>query len=158
MREPIELLHILGTAPEGAWGIFSLTEENGDTTMISVVIPQTLWQAAIRRHPFSSEVALMELYGERAITRVLDREDTYRGTIVVTPDDVSDVKWQSAKWDATLRVCAQCRQAVPRGEVLEGIANALPPDPQGFVEILVLCPDCQVQTPHRLAVWGLLTR
>jgi hypothetical protein len=149
----IELLHMLGETPEGPWAIFSLPDDDG-THMVSVIVPRSLWMKLTRVDPFSSEIAIMERIGVRAIKR-RRREGTLLGPVLV---ELIDVEGQVARtpWYQVLRICGQCGQMVPAGEVLEGLSNALPPNSRGEIELKVLCPTCQVQTPHRLTPWELL--
>lgn len=151
----LDLLHHIGDAPEGPWAIFSLPTGDG-THMVSFMVPRSLWLLVTRAHPFDSEISLLERLGRAAIARRLgagamiddpvmaDREDV---GALLPPDDVP--------WYRRLRICGQCHREVPPGEVSEGLSNALPPDSRGEIELQVLCPDCQVQTPHRLTPWGI---
>ncbi|MCY0878283.1 MAG: hypothetical protein OWU84_05025 [Firmicutes bacterium] len=150
----IDLLHLIGDAPEGPWAIFSLPEGDG-TDMMSVIVPRSLWLQVTRARPFDSEISLMEEIGRRAIQRLLavgNRE----GPAFVMREDVGEFLPRPERpWYETLRICGQCGNTVPAGEVSEGLSNALPPDSRGSIELKVLCPDCQVQTAHRLTPWGI---
>lgn len=147
----IDLLHILGEVPEGRWAIFSLP----DNHMLSVIVPHGLWSLLSRKHPFLSDVGLMEQVGGGAIERRLKKATELTQPVVVLPEDVDLAMAVEPDWFSVLRRCRQCRKDVPSGEVLEGLSNALPPDSRGEVEILVLCPSCQIQTPHRLSAYGV---
>jgi hypothetical protein len=149
----IDLLHMLGEAPEGPWAIFSLPDDDG-THMVSVVVPRSLWMRLTRVDPFSSEIAIMERIGIRAIER-RRREGPLFGPVLVELIDVED-QGAGASWYQVLRICGQCGKMVPAGEVLEGLGNALPPNSRGEIELKVLCPTYQVQPPHRLTPWELL--
>lgn len=152
----IELLHLLGDAPEGPWAIFSLPDGDG-TDMVSVVVPRSLWLLVTRQNPFSSEISLMELVGEASIRRVMARGPRDKNSpIWVQQDDIPGlIPSPEEPWFRSLRICGQCHQMVPPGEVSEGLSNALPPDSRGFIEIKVLCPECQIQTTHNLTPWGI---
>ncbi len=121
----IDLLHMLGEAPEGPWAIFSLPDDDG-THMVSVVVPRSLWMRLTRVDPFSSEIAIMERIGIRAIER-RRREGPLFGPVLVELIDVED-QGAGASWYQVLRICGQCGKMVPAGEVLEGLGNALPPN------------------------------
>ncbi|MCY0897448.1 MAG: hypothetical protein OWU33_00695 [Firmicutes bacterium] len=150
----IDLLHLIGDVPEGPWAVFSLPEGDG-TDMISVVVPRSLWLLLTRARPFDSEMSLMEEVGRRGIQRFLG-EGKREGPVFVMRDDLGDLLPKPQEpWFHTLRVCGQCGRTVPPGEVSEGLSNALPPDSRGYIELKVLCPDCQVQTSHRLTPWGI---
>ncbi len=153
MSPGIDLLHIVGEVPEGRWAIFSLPHGDG-SEMISVVIPHTLWALTSRQHPFLSDLGLMEQMGRQALQHRI-AEGRLAQPVMVGAEDVGLALPVEPKWFAGLSVCGTCSNSVPPGEVLEGIANALPPDSRGEVEILVLCPRCQVQTPHRLTPYGI---
>ncbi len=150
----MDLLHLIGDAPEGPWAIFSLPEGDG-TDMVSVIVPRSLWLLLTRAHPFDSEISLMEKVGQSALRRVSD-EGLLEDPVFVNPRDIGDLlPHEEVPWFRALRRCGQCGQEVPPGEVSEGLSNALPPDSRGYIELKVLCPDCQVQTPHRLTPWGI---
>ncbi|PSR34389.1 MAG: hypothetical protein C7B46_05595 [Sulfobacillus benefaciens] len=150
---PIDLLHMLGEAPEGPWAVFSLPDGDG-THMVSVIVPRSLWMKLTRLDPFSSEIAIMERIGIRAIER-RRQAGPLLGPVLVELADVED-QAPGLPWYQVLRTCGQCGQMVPAGEVLEGLGNALPPNSRGEIELKVLCPTCQVQTPHCLTPWELL--
>ena len=152
--DDIELLHVIGDAPEGPWSIFSV--RLGDrSAMVSVVIPRSLWVQVTRQDPFSAEITLMEKIGRDAIAKRRDRGDL-QGTVVVEAGDIPSAWPDPAEpWPVTLRRCGACGQMVPAGEVLEGLANALPPDSRGEVEVSVLCPTCMLSTVHHLTPWGI---
>lgn len=150
----IDLLHILGEVPEGRWAVFSLPVGDG-SQMVSVIVPHTLWSLLSRQNPFSSDISLMEQVGTRAIERCL-AEGSVVDPIAVQYADVDLPMPVRRDWFHALRQCGGCHQLVPPGEVLEGLSNALPPDSRGEVEILVLCPPCQIQTHHRLSPYGLV--
>ncbi len=150
----IDLLHMLGDAPEGPWAIFSLPGGDG-TDMISAVVPRTLWLLLTRAHPFDSEISLMEKVGRAAIQRALDQGDRSGPVFVLRQDIGETLADEAIPWFRALRICGRCRQEVPPGEVSEGLSNALPPDSRGYIELRVLCPGCQVQTPHQLTPWGI---
>ncbi|WP_053960138.1 hypothetical protein [Sulfobacillus thermosulfidooxidans] len=152
-----QLLHVIGDAPEGPWSVFSLP--TGDyTAMVSVIIPRSLWLELSQRDPFSSDLSLIERIGRMAILHRLQHSESLE-TIVVDPSDIQEL-WQDAEepWYMTLRRCGQCQQMVPHGEVLEALANALPPNSRGQITVEVLCPSCMVQTSHVLNPWGVITR
>jgi len=150
----MDLLHFIGDAPEGPWAIFSLPKGEG-TGMISVIVPRSLWLLVTRAHPFESEISLMERLGQAALTRMLHRS-VIEDPLFVAGRDIGDLLPVSEKpWFRTLRVCGTCGKDVPPGEVSEGLSNALPPDSRGHIELLILCPVCQVQTPHHLTPWGV---
>lgn len=149
----IDLLHILGEVPEGRWAVFRLPQGDG-TQMVSVVVPHTLWSLVSRRHPFDSDVSLMERIGTRAIERVLAAGCLTEPVLAEAADAAVEMGVER-NWFSVVRRCPRCGQDVPPGEVLEGLSNALPPNSRGEVEILVLCPDCRVQTPHRLTPYGI---
>lgn len=150
----IDLLHLLGDAPEGPWAIFSLPGGDG-TDMVSVLVPRSLWLLLTRSHPFDSEISLMEKVGRSALERALDH-GMVTGPVMVSQEDLGEtVADVGMPWFRALRICGKCGQEVPPGEVSEGLSNALPPDSRGFIELKVLCPDCQVQTPHQLTPWGI---
>lgn len=151
----IDLLHMLGDVPEGPWAIFSLPHGDG-TDLVSVVVPRTLWLLLTRRNPFSSEMAIMEKVGTAAIEREMQNGEV-AGPVFVQRTDVKEL-WEESEdpWFLQLRRCGQCGQLVPPGEVSEGLSNALPPNSRGEIELLVLCPHCLVQTPHRLTPFGLV--
>ncbi len=150
----IDLLHLLGDAPEGPWAVFSSPEGDG-TDMVSVIIPRSLWLLLTRAHPFDSEISLAERVGRLAVQRAQNARDLST-PIFVHRHDVGDLLPEPSRpWYKALRVCGRCGQEVPPGEVSEGLSNALPPDSRGEIELKVLCPDCQVQTPHRLTPWGI---
>ncbi len=148
----IDLLHMLGDAPEGPWAIFSLPEGDG-TAMVSVLVPRSLWMRLTRDDPFSSEIGIMEALGVKAINRRREL-GAIEGPIIVDARDAGLPKAPEA-WYQVLRVCGQCGQPVPPGEVLEGLGNALPPNSRGEIELKVLCPSCQIQTPHRMSPWEI---
>lgn len=148
----IDLLQMLGDAPEGPWAIFSLPEGDG-TAMVSVLIPRSLWMRFTREDPFSSEIGIMEAVGRRAIQRRLT-SGRMGGPIIVDADDAG-LTVPPKPWYRVLRICGKCGQEVPPGEVLEGLGNALPPNARGDIELKVLCPMCQVQTPHRMSPWEI---
>lgn len=143
---------MLGEVPEGQWAVFSLPDGVG---MISVVVPQTIWRALTRSDPFSSEIALMTKVGLCALERCQKEGRLLDPVWVEAIDLPMSAPVAGAGWYSTLGRCGQCQRMVPTGEVLEGLANALPPDSRGEVEIQVLCPDCGVQTGHRLSPWGI---
>lgn len=150
----IDLLHVLGDVPEGPWAIFSRPEGDG-TDMVSLVVPRSLWLLVTRAHPFDSEISLLERIGLSAIERdlVAGRHDD---PIFADAEDVHGLlKKPDIPWFKLLRLCGQCGREVPPGEVSEGLSNALPPDSRGQISLLVLCPNCQVQTPHQLTPWGI---
>lgn len=148
-----DLLHFIGDAPEGPWAIFSSPAGDG-TDMVSVIVPRSLWLLLTRQHPFDSEISLMERVGREAILR--HRGDGLEDPLFIHRQDVGDLLPQSdLPWFKALRVCGRCGQEVPAGEVSEGLSNALPPDSRGVIKLLVLCPQCQVQTPHQLTPWGI---
>lgn len=149
----IELLHVVGEGPDGQWAVFSLPDGDG-TRMVSVVVPRSLWQVATRQDPFSSEIAIMERVGRDAISRRL-AAGALNGPVYVHAGDSDVYAPPDPDWDRRLRVCGRCGDTVPAGEVLEGLANALPPDSRGHIEVKVLCPACQVQTAHTLTAWGV---
>ncbi len=153
MSTRIDLLHILGEVPEGRWALFSLPHDDG-SEMVSVVIPHTLWALVSRQHPFVSDLGLMEQVGGQALHRRI-AQDRLTRPVMVTAEDIDLPLPVEPKWFSVLSRCGTCGQPVPPGEVLEGISNALPPDSRGEVEILVLCPRCQLQTPHRLTPYGI---
>lgn len=147
----MDLLHMIGETPEGQWAVFSgPTAEPG---MVSVVVPKRLWLWLSQFDPFSSPLALMEGVGRRALQRVA-QQGPWQGPIWVEARDMPMIPAE-ADWYAVLRQCSSCGLSVPSGEVLEGLANALPPDSRGEIEVLVLCPPCGVQTSHRLTAWGI---
>jgi hypothetical protein len=147
-----QLLHYLGEAPEGPWAIFSEPVGNG-YGLISVLVPRSLWMQLTRREPFSSELQILERNGMRAIEWARERGPLPRA-IWVTPEMLEQpVQGYSAPWD-TMSVCGRCQKTVPSGEVAEGIKNALPPNTRGDTEVLVLCPDCNVQTHFVLTPFG----
>lgn len=148
----IDLLHMLGDAPEGPWAVFSLPEGDG-TAMVSVLVPRSLWMRLTRDDPFSSEIGMMEAVGTRAIQRRLEAGEIH-GPILIDALDAGLTEAPNP-WYRVLRVCGKCGQEVPPGEVLEGLGNALPPNSRGEIELKVLCPVCQVQTPHRMSPWEL---
>lgn len=149
----IDLLHMLGDVPEGPWAIFSLPHGDG-TEMVSVVVPRSLWVLLTRSDPFTSEIALMERVGTHALERALTRGEV-NPPIFVQAQDIGTKLPVTEQWFDRLRQCGVCGQSVPAGEVLEGLANALPPDSRGEISLKVLCPDCQIQTDHRLTPWGI---
>ena len=150
----IDLLHLLGDAPEGPWAIFSLPEGNG-TDMISVIVPRSLWLLLTKSHPFDSEISLFERVGRAAIERALGR-GTITGPLFVENKDIGNLLQEaSLPWFRALRICGVCGEEVPPGEVSEGLSNALPPDSRGRIDLKVLCPKCLVQTPHQLTPWGI---
>ncbi len=153
MSTRIDLLHILGEVPEGRWAIFSLPHGDG-SQMVSVIVPHTLWTLMSRKNPFVSDVGLMEAIGEAAIQRNLG-QGSLSDPVIAVAEDVQVEMAVDRDWFFSLRRCSQCGQLVPAGEVLEGLSNALPPNSRGEVEILVLCPTCQIQTPHRLTPYGI---
>lgn len=148
----IDLLHMLGDAPEGPWAIFSLPDGDG-SAMVSVLVPRSLWMRLTRNDPFSSEIGILEAVGTRAIERRRALGEI-TGPVLVDAVDAGLVA-SSVPWYRLLRICGQCRQEVPPGEVLEGFSNALPPNSRGEIELKVLCPVCQIQTPHRMSPWEL---
>ncbi|MCY0907989.1 MAG: hypothetical protein OWR62_06370 [Sulfobacillus thermotolerans] len=150
----IDLLHVIGDAPEGPWSVFSVSRGE-DTVLMSMIIPRSLWMQMTRHDPFSSEITLMEKIGQVAITKRLAQGQTGQ-SIIITPEDIPGV-WPAAEepWDVTLRRCPTCQQLVPAGELLEGLANALPPDSRGEIEVRVLCPQCMTSNIFRLAPWGI---
>jgi hypothetical protein len=153
----IDLLHLLGDAPEGPWAIFSLPHDDG-TDLVSVIVPRSLWLSLTRAHPFDSEISLMETVGRAAVQRALQAGKVAEPLFVMAEDVLDrqeEGKAHALPWFRALRVCGQCGQDVPPGEVSEGLSNALPPDSRGYIELKVLCPTCQVQTPHRLTPWGI---
>lgn len=150
----IDLLHLLGDAPEGPWAIFSLPQGDG-TDMISVIVPRSLWLFVTRTHPFDSEISLMEQVGRQAVQRALQAGKIEGPIFVMLQDVQQEGSTATLPWFRALRVCSQCGQDVPPGEVSEGLSNALPPDSRGYIELKVLCPTCQVQTPHQLTPWGI---
>lgn len=151
----IDLLHLLGDAPEGPWAIFSLPTGDG-TDMVSVIVPRSLWLLLTKSHPFDSEISLMERVGRTAIERAYTTDINPRGPIFAQDQDIGDLLLRSpVPWYRSLRICGVCGQEVPAGEVSEGLSNALPPDSRGQIELKVLCPTCQIQTPHRLTPWGI---
>lgn len=150
----LDLLHFLGDAPEGPWAIFSLPEGDG-TNMISVIVPRSLWLLITRAHPFDSEISLMERVGQTALKRAMDHGSADNPVLVHRTDVGALLVPEDRPWFRALRVCGQCGQDVPPGEVSEGLSNALPPNSRGEIELKVLCPRCQVQTPHRLTPWGI---
>jgi len=153
----IDLLHVLGEAPEGPWAIFSLPDGDG-TDMVSVIIPRSLWLLLTRAQPFSSEITLMEQVGTRLIERRLATGEPITGPLLAGREDVGGLlPPEDIPWFQVLRMCQTCGQTVPPGEVLEGLSNALPPDSRGHIEVKVLCPACQVQSTHRLTPWGMVT-
>ncbi len=150
----IDLLHVIGDAPEGPWSVFSLPTGDG-TEMVSVVIPRSLWVQITRQDPFTAEISLMEKVGRTAIERHLAHK-YLPSTVLVEPRDIAQAQWGAQEpWYRVLQRCGQCHQLVPHGEVLEGLANALPPDSRGEIDVSVLCPVCQIQTEHRLTPWGI---
>lgn len=150
----IDLLHQLGDAPEGPWAVFSLPRGNG-TDMVSVIVPRSLWLLVTAAHPFESEISLMERVGQRAIEREL-AQGTSHDPVFASREDVDGLlPTPKLPWFRALRICSQCGKEVPPGEVSEGLSNALPPDSRGRISLLVLCPECQVQTPHQLTPWGI---
>ncbi|WP_338055132.1 hypothetical protein [Sulfobacillus harzensis] len=150
----MDLLHLIGDAPEGPWAIFSSPHGDG-TDMISVIVPRSLWLLVTRAHPFDSEISLMEKVGRAALERAL-ASGTFSDPVFAHRQDMGDLlPPASIPWFKALRICGQCGQEVPPGEVSEGLSNALPPDSRGQIDLKVLCPDCQVQTPHRLTPWGI---
>jgi hypothetical protein len=149
----IDLLHILGDVSEGRWAIFSLPHGDG-SQMVSVIIPHTLWSLVSRQNPFSSDIALMEQIGTAAISRRLD-EGGLTDPVIACAEDVNLPMAVDRQWFSSIRRCERCGQDVPPGEILEGLSNALLPNSRGEVEILVLCPPCQVQTKHRLTPYGI---
>ncbi|WP_020375634.1 hypothetical protein [Sulfobacillus thermosulfidooxidans] len=152
-----QLLHVIGDAPEGPWSVFSLP--TGDhTAMVSVIIPRSLWLEISRRDPFSSDLSLIERIGRMAILHRLQQTGELE-TIVVDTDDIQEL-WNKPDepWYMTLRRCGQCHEMVPHGEVLEALANALPPNSRGQITVEVLCPACMVQTSHVLNPWGVVGR
>ncbi len=151
----IDLLHQLGDAPEGPWAIFSLPSGDG-TDMVSVIVPRSLWLLLTRAHPFDSEISLMEEVGRRAIERVLAQDPHPEGPLFVDRRDMGPLLPRPPlPWFRALRICGACGQEVPPGEVSEGLSNALPPDSRGQIELKVLCPTCQIQTPHAMTPWGI---
>ncbi|PSR23033.1 MAG: hypothetical protein C7B45_04460 [Sulfobacillus acidophilus] len=150
----IDLLHLLGDAPEGPWAIFSLPHDDG-TDMVSVIVPRSLWLSVTRAHPFDSEISLMETVGRAAVQRALKAGKVGDPLFVMAEDVPEQNAANELPWFRALRVCGQCGQDVPAGEVSEGLSNALPPDSRGYIELKVLCPACQIQTPHRLTAWGI---
>lgn len=152
VSQRIELLHMLGEAPEGPWAIFSLPDGDG-SGMVSVLVPRSLWLRLTRRDPFSSDIAIMERVGIQAIERRRNIGPLV-GPVLIELADVDQS--EAVLWYTALRVCQQCGKMVPPGEVLEGLGNALPPNSRGEIEIKVLCPTCQIQTPHRMTPWELL--
>ncbi|MDA8192845.1 MAG: hypothetical protein M0Z53_02430 [Thermaerobacter sp.] len=150
----IDLLHMLGDAPEGPWAVFSLPHGDG-TGLVSVLVPRSLWLRLTRQDPFSSELAIMERVGAAAITRVL-AAGPVRSPVLVERGDLADaVVEEDDRWDERLRTCETCQRPVPPGEVAEALSNALPPDSRGEIQLSVLCPRCQTQTRHRLTPWGI---
>lgn len=150
----VDLLHVIGDAPEGPWAIFSLPTGDG-TDMISVIVPRSLWVLVTKAHPFDSEISLMERLGQQAVDRVL-RHGQLSDPVFIQREDLKDLMpLADLPWFRELRICSRCGNEVPPGEVSEGLSNALPPDSRGQIELLVLCPTCQVQTPHRLTPWGI---
>ncbi len=155
LENEAQLLHVIGDAPEGPWSVFSVPIGDG-SGMSSVIIPRSLWLEMSRRDPFSSDIAIIERVGRKAIARRL-KENKSVDTVIVQPEDVPDLGTKSQEpWYMTLRQCGQCHEMVPHGEVLEALSNALPPDSRGWITVEVLCPSCMVQTPHRLNAWGVL--
>ncbi len=150
-----QLLHVIGDAPEGPWSVFSLPIGDG-TAMVSLIIPRSLWVEISQRDPFSSDISIIEQIGRLAIPRRLAQGDV-PSTILLEAKDIPEL-WEepSEPWYMTLRRCGHCQQLVPHGEVLEGLANALPPNSRGQVTVDVLCPACRVQTAHTLNPWGVL--
>lgn len=150
----IDLLHHLGDAPEGPWAIFSSPHGDG-TDMISVIVPRSLWLQVTRKHPFDSEISLLERLGRSAIERTR-HSFVAAGPVFVSEVDLGDLlEMDSLPWYRALRRCSSCHREVPPGEVSEGLSNALPPDSRGIIELKVLCPTCQIQTPHQLSPWGI---
>lgn len=150
----MDLLHLIGDAPEGPWAIFSLPEGDG-TDMVSVIVPRSLWLLLTRVHPFDSEISLMEKVGRAALMRALQEHHVTDPIFVQRSDVGTLLPEDEIPWFRALRICSQCGQEVPPGEVSEGLSNALPPDSRGEIQLKVLCPDCQVQTDHRLTPWGI---
>lgn len=150
----MDLLHLIGDAPEGPWAIFSLPQGNG-TDMVSLIVPRSLWLLITRAHPFESEISLMEKIGQEALMRALE-DGSVSDPILVGAQAVGDLLPQADQpWFRALRICGTCGQEVPPGEVSEGLSNALPPDSRGEIDLKVLCPSCQIQTLHRLTPWGI---
>lgn len=150
----MDLLHLIGEAPEGPWAIFSLPKGDG-TDMVSVIVPRSLWLLITRTHPFDSEISLMEKVGQSALSRLLERGQLTDPVFAGREDAEDLLPLAERPWFRALRVCGRCGEEVPPGEVSEGLSNALPPDSRGYIELKVLCPACQVQTPHQLTPWGI---
>lgn len=144
---------MLGETPEGQWALFSSPEGDG-SEMISVVVPHGLWRQLTKADPFTSQVALMTQAGTAALKR-LQGQNRLQSPVWVEASDLPVKLPVDPQWYPKLRQCGRCGRLVPPGEVLEGFSNAMPPDSRGEVEIRVLCPDCKVQTSHRLTPWGI---
>ena len=118
----IDLLHLLGDAPEGPRAIFSLPVGDG-TDMVSVIVPRSLWLVLTRAHPFDSEISLMEKAGRAAVARALD-QGGIRGPVFVTREDIDEPLLDAGQpWFKALRLCGRCgadaasaspRRGVPR--------------------------------------------
>jgi hypothetical protein len=97
---------------------------------------------------------ILETVGRKAIQRVRDQGGSLPPAIWVTPELVDeDVSAWGDPW-AVMSRCGQCGNTVPSGEVAEGLKNALPPNARGETEVLVLCPQCLVQTPFVFTPFG----
>jgi hypothetical protein len=97
----------------------------------------------------------LERIGRSAIERAL-AEGRRDDPILADSHDAEELYQRpELPWFKALRICGQCGQEVPPGEVSEGLSNALPPDSRGRIDLKVLCPTCQVQTPHQLTPWGI---